>query len=81
MPRKLEDVLRSRRLKNEAIIRLTHFRDELNDIQELTQVLENACTAIEIPKYLHTNAYLAAMVWRKLRNVELGLKGVQKLLR
>lgn len=81
MARRLENVLRSRRLKNEAIIRLTQFREDLNSIQQLLQVLENACTAIDCPKQFHVNSVLASMVSEELRDVELGLRGIQKLLR
>lgn len=81
MPRKLEDVLRSRRLQNEAIIRLNLFRDELDASRALLRVLANACTAHDFPQEVYANASLADLIDDRLRNVEQGLSKVQKLLR
>lgn len=81
MPRKLEDVLRSRRSRREAVIRILHCRDDLNNIYVLIKVLENACTALECPQEFHCNASLAALVADRLQDVELGLAEIGKLIR
>lgn len=81
MTRRVEDVLRSRRVKKEAIIRLNRFRDELDASRELLKVLANACTAYDCPQEFYANASLADLIDDRLQNVEQGLSKIQKLLR
>lgn len=81
MPRKLENVLRSRRVKKETIIRLNGFRNEIDATRRLLKVLGHACTSVELPEEFHVNAFLADLIDDSLRDLEIGLAGVQKHLR
>jgi len=81
MAKRLEDVLQQRRERRELCNRLLHCQDQIASLMRLLHVLENACTAVEIPEEFHVNADLATLIWRDLEDLELGLRGVQQTLR
>lgn len=81
MPKRVEDVLRSRRTNKEVSCLILSYRNELNTIRQLLNVLENACTAYDCPQQFYTNAVLADLIDDRVNNVELGLSKIQKLLR
>jgi hypothetical protein len=81
MPKRLEDVLDSRRRINRASQRLNACQDDLWRIQELNTATGYAITSTDLPEQARSIWILTDTMFGLLRDLESQLKQIQELLR